>query len=180
MVSGLAILLTMRERTTGKLNRLLERLGDTTLVSSRWLREHGYPSNLVDRYVARGWLQSPERGVYLRKGGTPTWEGLLRSLQTLEGLPVHAGGRFALARQGHEHFLRFGEPATLTDIWTGKKICGTPNYAAAGTSNARVRRMYNRASLRRSPARLVVKRDRPRPLAPTALSSSSPPRSTAP
>lgn len=104
----------MSGRNAGKLNLLLEQLGDTSLVSSRWLRGHGYPSNLVARYVASGWLQSPARGVYLRKGGTPTWEGMLRSLQNLERLPVHAGGRFALARQGHEHFLRFGEPATLT------------------------------------------------------------------
>lgn len=104
----------MSERKADKLNRLLERLGDTTLVSSRWLREHGYPSNLVARYVASGWLTSPTRGVYLRKGGRATWEGLLRCLQTLERVPVHAGGRFALARHGHEHYLRFGEPATLT------------------------------------------------------------------
>lgn len=110
-----------------KLNRLLETLGDTTLVSSRWLRAHGYPSNLVARYIASGWLQSPARGVYLRKGGKPTWDGLLRALQRLEQLPLHVGGRFALARQGHEHYLRLGESATLTlygpaklPAWAGK------------------------------------------------------------
>lgn len=104
----------MSESKNEKLNRLLETLGDTTLVSSRWLRSHGYPSNLVARYMASGWLQSPARGVYLRKGGKPTWEGLLHTLQSLEQLPLHVGGRFALARQGHEHYLRLGEPATLT------------------------------------------------------------------
>jgi len=110
-----------------KLNRLLETLGDTTLVSSRWLRAHGYPSNLLARYLASGWLQSPTRGVYLRKGGKPTWEGLLRTLQQLEQLPLHVGGRFALARQGHEHYLRLGESATLTlygsakvPVWASK------------------------------------------------------------
>jgi hypothetical protein len=96
------------------LNHLLVTLTDTTLVSSRWLRAHGYPSNLVARYMTSGWLQSPTRGVYLRKGGSPTWDGLLHSLQSLEQLPIHAGGRFALARQGHEHYLRLGESATLT------------------------------------------------------------------
>src|SRR5271155_3157228 len=64
--------------------------------------------------MASGWLQSPARGVYLRKGGKPTWEGLLHTLQSLEQLPLYVGGRFALARQGHEHYLRLGEPATLT------------------------------------------------------------------
>jgi hypothetical protein len=108
------ILVTVNDSRRGKLNRLLETLGDTTLVSSRWLRAHGYPSNLVARYMASGWLQSPARGVYLRKGGKPTWEGLLHTLQLLEQLPLHVGGRFALARRGHEHYLRLGESATLT------------------------------------------------------------------
>ncbi len=104
----------MNESRQGKINHLLEGLGDTTLVSSRWLRAHGYPGNLVARYMASGWLQSPTRGVYLRKGGRSTWGGLLHSLQSMEQLPVHAGGRFALARSGHEHYLRLGEAATLT------------------------------------------------------------------
>ena len=108
------ILVTMSESRNEKLNRLLETLGDATLVSSRWLRAHGYPGNLVARYMASGWMQSPTRAVYLRKGGKPTWQGLLRTLQLLEQLPLHVGGRFALARQGHEHYLRLGEPATLT------------------------------------------------------------------
>jgi hypothetical protein len=77
--------------------------------------------------MASGWLQSPARGVYLRKGGKPTWEGLLHSLQLRERMPLHVGGRFALARQGHEHYLRLGESATLTlygsaklPAWAGK------------------------------------------------------------
>lgn len=97
-----------------KLNQLLETLGDTSLVSSGWLRAHGYPSNLVAKYMASGWLQSPSRGVYLRKSGQPTWEGLVHTLQIREQLPLHVGGRFALARQGHEHYLRLGEAATVT------------------------------------------------------------------
>lgn len=97
-----------------KLNRLLATLGDASLVSSGWLRAHGYPSNLVAKYMASGWLQSPSRGVYLRKSGQPTWEGLVHTLQIREQLPLHVGGRFALARQGHEHYLRLGEAATVT------------------------------------------------------------------
>jgi hypothetical protein len=42
------------------------------LVSSRWLRAHNCPSNLVAIYIASGWLKSPARGVYLCKGGRPT------------------------------------------------------------------------------------------------------------
>ena len=104
----------MSDQKEGKLNRLLGQLGDTELVSSRWLRAHGYSSSLVVRYVASGWLVSPARGVYMRKSGRLQWEGVVNSLQQREGLALHVGGRFALTWQGHEHYLRLGEAPTVT------------------------------------------------------------------
>ncbi|MFZ2288422.1 MAG: type IV toxin-antitoxin system AbiEi family antitoxin domain-containing protein [Halopseudomonas yangmingensis] len=108
------ILLTMSEHNSRKLNRLLASLGDSTLVTSRWLRQHGYASNLVARYVASGWLTSPARGVYLRAGGHVTWPAVIRALQDGERLAMHVGGRFALAWHGHEHYLRLGSAPTVT------------------------------------------------------------------
>lgn len=104
----------MGDLNDGKLNRLLAGLSDTELVSSRWLRAHGYSSSLVARYVASGWLTSPARGVYMRKGGRLQWEGVVWTLQCAEGLSLHIGGRFALAWQGYEHYLRLGEAAVIT------------------------------------------------------------------
>ena len=69
MVYKSGTLSTMGAQNSGKLNRLLAELGDTRLVSSRWLRAHGYSNSLVARYVGRGWLVSPARGVYMRRGG---------------------------------------------------------------------------------------------------------------
>ncbi|WP_197668817.1 MULTISPECIES: AbiEi antitoxin N-terminal domain-containing protein [unclassified Halomonas] len=40
---------------------MLASLGDSDLVSSRWLQAHGYSRSLVARYVASGWLVSPAR-----------------------------------------------------------------------------------------------------------------------
>lgn len=114
MVYESAILSTMDAQNSGKLNHLLAELGDTRLVSSRWLRAHGYSNSLVARYVASGWLVSPARGVYLRKGGRLQWEGMVRSLQLGEGSSLHVGGRFALTLQGHEHYLRLGDAGTVT------------------------------------------------------------------
>jgi len=109
------ILLTMSERNKSKLNQLLSDLGDEDLVSARWLRAHGYSSGLVARYVRSGWLRSPARGVYTpARSSALGWVGVLRSLQLREGLRLHAGGRFALAWQGHEHYLRLGESPTIT------------------------------------------------------------------
>lgn len=108
------ILGTMDAQNSGKLNRLLSELGDTRLVSSRWLRAHGYSNSLVARYVGSGWLVSPARGVYMRRGGRLQWDGVVRSLQIGEGMPLHVGGRFALGLQGHEHYLRLGDAGTIT------------------------------------------------------------------
>ena len=108
------ILRTMDAQNSGKLNRLLAELGDTRLVSSRWLRAHGYSNSLVARYVGSGWLVSPARGVYMRRGGRLQWDGVVRSLQVGEGIPLHVGGRFALGLQGHEHYLRLGDAGTIT------------------------------------------------------------------
>src|SRR5690348_3190704 len=104
----------MSEQKSTKINQLLRSLDDTRLVTSRWLQARGYTRSLVARYVAGGWLVSPARGVYQRAGGVLRWESVLDALQYVEGLAVHAGGRFALARQGHEHFLRLGQAATVT------------------------------------------------------------------
>ncbi len=104
----------MSDQNKGKLNHLLGSLADTALVSSHWLRAHGYSNSLVSRYVSSGWLESPARGVYLRKGGRLQWEGVIRTLQLSEALPLHVGGRFALALQGHEHYLRLGEAASIS------------------------------------------------------------------
>ena len=108
------ILSTMDAQNSGKLTRLLAELGDTRLVSSRWLRAHGYSNSLVARYVGSGWLVSPARGVYMRRGGRLQWDGVVRSLQVGEGMPLHLGGRFALGLQGHEHYLRLGDAGTIT------------------------------------------------------------------
>ncbi len=117
----------MGDANSGKLNQLLAELSDTRLVSSRWLRAHGYSNSLVARYVRSGWLVSPARGVYMRKGGRVLWEGVVRSLQVGEGVPLHVGGLFALSLQGHEHDLRLGDAGAITlygikrpPAWLGK------------------------------------------------------------
>ncbi|WP_282875660.1 type IV toxin-antitoxin system AbiEi family antitoxin domain-containing protein [Pseudomonas peli] len=104
----------MNAQKSEKLNSLLVGLGDRDLVSTAWLKDRGYSSSLVSRYIASGWLDSPARGVYQRRGGRVTWAGVVRALQSGDGLQLHVGGRFALAWHGHEHYLRLGESETVT------------------------------------------------------------------
>lgn len=89
-----------------KLNSLLADLRDGWLAPSPWLLARGYPRSLLGHYVARGWLRSPARGVFHRAGSAHSWQTVVFSLQRLAQLPLHVGGRLALALHGHDHYLR--------------------------------------------------------------------------
>src|SRR5690625_7434882 len=95
----------MSDQNEKKLNRLLAGLGDTGVVSSRWLRTQGYSSSLVVRYVVSGWLVSPARGVFIRNGSSLRWEGVVRTLRAMEGLSLVVCGWFFLAWVGSESSL---------------------------------------------------------------------------
>ena len=155
------ILSTMSDQNAGKLNLLLAELGDTRLISSRWLRAHGYSNSLVARYVSSGWLVSPARGVYMRKGGHLQWEGVVRSLQVGEGVPLHVGGRFALSLQGNEHYLRLGDAGTITLYGPGGHRVGSAScrWSSVSSSWAKGRsicpscRSHRRCPRRRCPSK---------------------------
>lgn len=96
----------MIEQKRPRLNPLQRLLPSGLLASARWLNDHGYPSNLLAHYVARGWLESPARGVYRRPGPALTWQAVVASLQLVEGYYVHVGGRTALVQRGLGHYAR--------------------------------------------------------------------------
>lgn len=83
------------------------------LLSAYWLREHGYPSNLLAYYVSAGKLESPARGVY-RSPGTPLkWQSVVATLQLHEGSWSHVGGRTAIVQRGLGHYARAREAETI-------------------------------------------------------------------
>ena len=55
-----------------------------------------------------GWLEALGAGGYYRPGTLLEWEGIVYSLQTLCGLPVHVGSLTALEHQGYAHVLPLG------------------------------------------------------------------------
>lgn len=105
----------MVEQNERKLNRLYRLLPENWVGSARWLGEHGYSTSLVAHYRAKRWLDSPARGAYVRPGSSPRWQHVVISLQRLEGMPMHVGGRTALVQRGLAHYLRLGaaEPVHL-------------------------------------------------------------------
>ena len=99
---------------TAKLNQIPRILPEGWIASARWLGSHGYSRSQLAQYKGKGhWLESPAHGAYVRPGATPKWQHAVVSLQRLEGLPVHVGGRTALVHHGLSHYLRLGEPEPI-------------------------------------------------------------------
>ena len=104
----------MDEQMTGKLNQLSRLLPEGWVAPARWLNAHGYSRSQLAQYKDKGrWLESPAHGAYVRPGVKPKWQHIVVSLQRLEELPLHVGGRTALVHRGLTHYLRLGEPETI-------------------------------------------------------------------
>lgn len=95
------------------LNLLETRLPEGLVVTSSWLRQHGYSRQLLSHYVRTGWLVQPTRGVYQRPRGSLSWQQIVISLQTLLKEPLVIGGRSALELQGYAHYLR----PSMTEVY---------------------------------------------------------------
>lgn len=77
-------------------------------VTSRQLENRGISRQLAHRYVQSGWLEPLGYGYYLRIGDALTQTGAVAALQN-QGVPVHIGGRTALALRGLVHYLPLGK-----------------------------------------------------------------------
>jgi hypothetical protein len=112
------IMFTMSAQRSKKMNWLATHLPEGLLVDAAWLRAHGYPSNLLAKYEASGWLTQPAHRVYKRPRGELSWQQVVISMQTLLGLDLVVGGRTALELHGLEHYL---SQATTTVYLYGSK-----------------------------------------------------------
>lgn len=103
-----------------------------TVILSSWLAEQGFSPQLQRQYRTSGWLKSIGTGAMIRPGDTVGWEGALYALQNGARLPVHVGGKTALAMQGKSHFLElsrakvflFGRLDTRLPKWFERKDWG--------------------------------------------------------
>lgn len=108
-----AILQTMGEQKSTKLNLLQDLLGEGLLVSTGWLEGREYSRSLLAKYIESGWLTSPARGVYRRPGPPLKWQHVVASLQMLAGSYLHVGGRTALVQRGLGHYVRMSGQETI-------------------------------------------------------------------
>lgn len=108
-----AILQTMGEQKSTKINLLQDLLEEGLLAPTGWLEGQGYSRALISRYVDSGWLVSPARGVYRRPGPALKWQHVVASLQLLAESYLHVGGRTALVQRGLGHYVRMSGPETI-------------------------------------------------------------------
>jgi len=116
-------------------------LGEDEVVTAPFLRKKGYSYGSLKGYVRHGYLDSLGRGAYCRAGTRPSVEAAVFAMAGQLALPVHVGGRSALAKRGHVHFVPFsGTPATLflpargarLPAWFRKHYAGRFALAATG------------------------------------------------
>lgn len=103
----------MGEQFRPRLNQLPQLIPEGLLAPTSWLEAHGYSRSQLAGYVARGWLESPARGVYRRPGSSLDWKHVVATLQQqvaeeMEPL-VHVGGLSALEHRGMTHYARLGK-----------------------------------------------------------------------
>lgn len=106
-------MLTMDEHFRSKLKKLQTLLPEGLLAPTSWLEARGYSRSLLAGYTKRGWLESPARGVYRRKGSSLNWKHVVATLQQQvvgEREPlIHVGGLTALQHRGKAHYVPLGK-----------------------------------------------------------------------
>lgn len=129
MKRGLARLLQKRydygivnTLTDNNLKNLMLSLGDNQVVTAVYLRKQGYSYEKLKGYVKSGYLDSLGRGAYCRAGTHPNVEAAIAAMSEQLGVAVHLGGRSALARRGHVHFVPVSEMAATVFAGLGARV----------------------------------------------------------
>jgi len=97
-------------------------LGDNQVVTAFCLRKKGYSYENLKGYIRNGYLHALGRGAYCKAGTHPTMEAAISAMAEQEGLPVHLGGRSALAKWGHFHFVPFAKMPAIVFLTQRRRL----------------------------------------------------------
>ncbi|MBP5542763.1 MAG: type IV toxin-antitoxin system AbiEi family antitoxin domain-containing protein [Kiritimatiellae bacterium] len=104
----------MNSPKSPNLKTMMLSLGDNQVVTATFLLKQGYSYENLKGYVKSGYMDSLGRGAYCRAGSHPSIEAAISAMAEQMAVPVHLGGRSALAKRGYVHFVPFTElPATV-------------------------------------------------------------------
>lgn len=85
--------------------RLKRVLPQGSVATKRWLMSLGFSRHFLDNAVKSDLLTPKVPGVYAYyPGNNVSWQGVVSSLQKMEGSPVHVGGLTALEFEGISHY----------------------------------------------------------------------------
>ena len=104
----------MTSAASSKINQILKKWPSGVVAVLPWLEKQGAYQQLMHEYEKTSWVRRIGRGAYAREGDKVEWTGGLYALQEQLGLPIHVGGKTALALQGYAHFLPMGKGITVT------------------------------------------------------------------
>jgi len=105
-----------------KINQILSEWPSGTLITNEWLEKKGVSRQLAASYVKSGWFEKLDTGVYKRPKDTVAWAGVVYTLQTMNELAIHVGGKTALELYGSAHYIRMSSRQTIVlwkepDVW---------------------------------------------------------------
>lgn len=105
-----------------KISNLILNLSDWELLFSQWLREQGYSSQLIQKYVQNGWLKSLCRGVFCRANKQIiNTHNAIASYYAQVGNDIHIAAHAALEVYGYMHYVPMGKPRVMVAV-EGKYI----------------------------------------------------------
>lgn len=86
------------------INRLILGWNKGVVKTSKQLREKGYSSQLISKYLKNNWLERlGKKGAYKLYNDIVNWAGLLSAAQN-DGKHIHVGGKTALLLLGLGHY----------------------------------------------------------------------------
>ena len=95
---------------------------DGRISTAAYLHENGFSYAHLHISKERGWLDEFGRGAYCRHGHHPSLEAGLDAAHHQLQLPLHVGGRTALAHHGFLHFVPAVSPKSTLYIKRGVRI----------------------------------------------------------
>ena len=105
-----------------KINSLMQSLPRGSVLLPSWLLSQGYSYELQQSYRKSNWLKSIGKGAMLKSGDPFVLTGALSTLQSVEKMNIHVGGRTALELQGLAHYLQIHHPETTLFVGGSVKL----------------------------------------------------------
>lgn len=103
----------MNSDSSSKIKHLLLNWPGGTVATSTWLAKQGVYQQLAYQYERSGWLRKIGCGAYARLSEAVEWTGAVYAMQEQLKLPVHVGGKTALALKGFTYFVSVSENETI-------------------------------------------------------------------